>query len=61
MHASLSVSKFSHFSPMEKKKTPEFAAAIQGHPKAINIALTRLVEISEIVKVKRGVYRLPKL
>ena len=44
-----------------EKKTPEFAAAIQGHPKAINIELTRLVEIGEIVKVKRDVYRLPKL
>ena len=42
-----------------EKKTPELAAAIQGHPKAINTELTRLVDIGEIVKVKRGVYKLP--
>ena len=42
-----------------KKTTPEFAAAIRGHPKAINTELTRLVGIGEIVKVKRGVYTLP--
>ncbi len=42
-----------------EKKTPEFAAAIQGHPKAINTELTRLVGMGEIVKVRRGVYRLP--
>ena len=44
-----------------EKKTPEFAAAIQGHPKAINTELTRLVGLGEIVKVRRGVYRLPEL
>ena len=44
-----------------EKKTPEFTAAIQGHPKAINTELTRLVGLGEIVKVRRGVYRLPKL
>ena len=43
-----------------EKKTPEFAAAIQGHPKAINTELTRLVGLGEIVKVRRGVYRLPE-
>ncbi len=43
-----------------EKKTPELVAAIQGHPKAINTELTRLVNIGEIVKVRRGVYRLPK-
>ena len=43
-----------------EKKTPEFAAAIRGHPKAINTELTRLVGLGEIVKVRRGVYRLPK-
>ena len=42
-----------------EKTTPEFAAAIRGHPKAINTELTRLVGIGEIVKVKRGVYTLP--
>ena len=43
-----------------EKTTPEFAAAIQGHPKAINTELTRLVNIGEIVKIKRGLYRLPE-
>ena len=42
-----------------EKKTPELTAAIQGHPKAINTELTRLVTRGEIVKVRRGVYRLP--
>ncbi|RKU24683.1 hypothetical protein C6503_00205 [Candidatus Poribacteria bacterium] len=43
-----------------EKTTPELAAAILGHPKAINTELTRLVEMGEIVKVRRGVYRLPE-
>ncbi|MCY3742347.1 MAG: hypothetical protein OXH00_15135 [Candidatus Poribacteria bacterium] len=43
-----------------QKKTPELVAAIQGHPKAINTELTRLVGIGEIVKVRRGVYTLPE-
>ena len=43
-----------------EKKTPEFAEAIQGHPKAINTELTRLVVLGEIVKVRRGVYKLPE-
>ena len=43
-----------------EKKTPELAAAIQGHPKAINTELTRLVNIGEIVKIRRGLYRLPE-
>ncbi len=43
-----------------EKTTPEFAEAIQGHPKAINTELTRLVKRGEIVKVRRGVYRLPE-
>ncbi|MDE0682366.1 MAG: hypothetical protein OXI63_05570, partial [Candidatus Poribacteria bacterium] len=43
-----------------EKKTPELVAAIQGHPKAINTELTRLVGIGEIVKVRRGVYTLPE-
>ena len=42
-----------------EKKTPELTEAIQGHPKAINTELTRLVGRGEIVKVKRGVYKLP--
>ena len=44
-----------------EKKTPELVAAIQGHPKAINTELTRLVGIGEIVKVRQGVYKLPEL
>ena len=44
-----------------EKKTPQLTAAIQGHPKAINTKLTRLVNAGEIVKVRRGVYRLPEL
>ena len=44
-----------------EKKTPELVAAIQGHPKAINTELTRLVNAGEIVRVRRGVYRLPEL
>ena len=44
-----------------EKKTPELTAAIQGHPKAINTELTRLVGLGEIVKVRRGVYKLPEL
>ena len=44
-----------------EKKTPELVAAIQGHPKAINTELTRLVEIGEIIKVRRGIYKLPEL
>ena len=44
-----------------EKTTPELTAAIKGHPKAINTELTRLVGIGDIVKVKRGVYKLPEL
>ena len=44
-----------------EKKTPELVAAIEGHPKAINTELTRLVAIGVIVKVRRGVYKLPEL
>ena len=43
-----------------EKKTPQLIAAIQGHPKAINTKLTRLVNAGEIVRVRRGVYRLPE-
>ena len=42
-----------------EKKTREFAAAIEGHPKSINTELTRLVEAGEVIKVKWGVYKLP--
>lgn len=40
--------------------TPEIVEAIEGHPKAINTKLTRMVESGEIVKIKRGLYTLPK-
>ena len=43
-----------------EKTTPQLTAAIQGHPKAINTKLTHLVNAGEIVKVRRGVYRLPE-
>ena len=42
-----------------EKKTPEITAAIEGNPKAINTELTRLVNIGDIVKIKRGLYTLP--
>ncbi len=42
-----------------EKKTPEIVAAIKGHPKAINSELTRMAKAGTIVKVKRGLYRLP--
>ena len=48
----------SHLSDGEKT-TAVLVAAIDGHPKAINNELTRLVETGEIVKVRRGVYALP--
>ena len=43
-----------------EKKTSELTAAIKGNPKAINTKLTRLVKAGEIIKVRRGVYALPK-
>ena len=43
-----------------EKKTPQITAAIEGHPKAINTKLTRLTEAGEIIKVRRGVYKLPE-
>ena len=42
-----------------EKQTSALVAAIEGHPKAVNNELTRLVEAGEIVKVRRGVYALP--
>jgi predicted transcriptional regulator len=41
------------------KKTSEIAEAIEGHPKAVNSELTRLVVAGDIVKVRRGMYALP--
>ena len=44
-----------------EKKTAELIAAIEGHPIAIKNELRRLVDIGEIVKVRRAVYALPKV
>ena len=41
-------------------KTPDIIEEIEGHPKAINNELTRLANRGDIVKVKRGLYALPK-
>lgn len=43
-----------------EKKTAELVDALDGMPQAINYALSRLVDKGEIVRVKRGVYTLPK-
>lgn len=43
-----------------EKKSAEVVAAIDGNPKAINHELVRLDKIGEIVKVRWGVYALPK-
>ena len=42
-----------------EKRTAEFMDAIDGQPKAIDNELRRLIEIGEIVRVRRGVYALP--
>ena len=44
----------------DEKRTAEFVAAIEGHPKAIKNELKRLVDAGEIVKVRWGVYALKK-
>ena len=43
-----------------EKKTAELVAAVDGYPTAIRNRLRELVDAGEIVKVKRGVYALPK-
>ena len=43
-----------------EKRTAEFVAAIEGHPKAIKNELKRLVDAGEIIKVRWGVYALPQ-
>ena len=43
-----------------EKKTAELIAAIEGHPGAVKNALKRLVDSGKIVKVRRGMYGLPK-
>lgn len=44
-----------------EKKTAEFIAAIEGHPGAVKNELKRLVDSGEIVKIRRGMYALPKI
>ena len=43
-----------------EKKTSEIIAAVDGYPTAIKKVLKRLLDAGEIVKVKRGIYTLPK-
>jgi len=43
-----------------EKRSVEVVAAIDGNPKAINHELVRLANVGEIVKVRWGVYALPK-
>ena len=43
-----------------EKKAAEMTAAIDGHPQAIHKELQRLTKTGEIVKVRWGVYALPK-
>ena len=43
-----------------EKKTAELITAIEGHPGAVKNELKRLVDNGEIVKVRRGMYALPK-
>ena len=42
--------------PGEEKKTRQLVAAIDGHPKAIDNELRKLVDAGEIVRVRWGVY-----
>ena len=43
-----------------EKKTAELVAAVEGYPTAIKNELKRLVDAREIVKVRRGIYKLPE-
>ena len=43
-----------------EKKAAEMITAIDGNPKAIRHALTKLVNTGEVVKIRRGVYALSK-
>ena len=43
-----------------EKKAAEMTAVIDGHPQAIHKELQRLTKLGEIVKVRWGVYALPK-
>ena len=46
--------------PGEEKKTRQLVATIDGHPKAIDNELRKLVDAREIVRVRWGVYALNK-
>ena len=41
-----------------EKKATELIEAIEGHPTSVRNELKRLVDIGDIVKVRRGVYAL---
>ena len=45
---------------MGKKKPSQFVAATHSHPQTIGNILKQLLDNGEIVKVKRGVYKLPE-
>ena len=44
-----------------EKKTAELVATVDGYPTAVKNELRRLVDVGEIVRVRRGVYVLPKV
>ena len=44
-----------------EKKTAELITSIDGHPKAVKNELKRLVDAGEIVRVRWGLYALPRL
>ena len=43
-----------------EKKASDIVATIEGHPQAIHKELARLIKTGEIVKVRWGIYTLPK-
>ena len=44
-----------------EKKTAELIASIDGHPKAVKNELKRLVDAGEIMRVRWGLYALPRV
>ena len=44
-----------------EKRTAELVASIDGHPKAVKNELKRLVDAGEIVRVRWGLYALPRV
>ncbi len=44
-----------------EKRTAELIASIEGHPKAVKNELKRLVDAGEIVRVRWGLYALPRV